>query len=450
MHPASPPLRRRRLLAALAAAALPGRHAAAADERAAPAAAAASAVATATGDADRAAAASALAPTPTPAPGRIPGFVARGPLRWLQLGDVGGLAAFDAVASVAAASAAGLWLLDTGAEATVVHAALAAQLGLRQRGTRRVRGPGGRLDNVPAVEPPLLQVSGAGVPLHDAAVLDLSAHAAAAGEPVLGIVGWPTLGTAPWQLDLGALRWDAGTWTPPPAGVATVATLPLSPEHTLPVVSARWGDRAPMPLLLDTGFAGGLMLWGDAAQALGAAAGSGARIDVAGIGGRTTVSAVLLARLRVGAAEWHDVPVLLLPGSPLREVASLRGVVGAIGMALFADAVLGHDPDSSARRAWTTAGTGAAPLPGGFGLDLAAAGGRLVVQQVLAGGPAAAAGVRAGDLLLALDGTPLPQPTPPAAWGRLRGVAEAVFGWQRGDAPRTTRLRRERFFAPVS
>ncbi len=437
MRLAGPPLCRRRLLAALAAAALPGRNAAATQARAAPAAAAASAVAPATGDADRAAAA--------PAPARHPGFVARGPLRWLQLGDVGGLAAFDAVASTAGASAAGLWLFDSGAEATVVDTALAAQLGLRARGTRRVRGPGGRLDSVPAVEPPLLQAGGAGVPLHDAAVLDLSAHAAAAGEPVLGIVGWPTLGAARWRLDLGSLLWEAGTVTPPAAGVAT---LPLSPDHALPVVSALWGDRAPMPLLLDTGFAGGLMLWGDAAQALGAAAGSSARIDVAGIGGRTTVSAVLLARLRVAAAEWHDVPVMLLPGSPMRDVASLRGVVGVIGMALFADAVLGHDP--AARRAWTTAGIGAAPLPGGFGVVLAAADGRLVAQQVLAGSPAAAAGVRAGDLLLALDGTPLPQPTPAAAWGRLRGVAEAVFEWQRGNASRTTRLRRERFFARVS
>lgn len=401
MTPRPPAVPRRRLLQALAVAAWPGTAAARAD-----------------GDS--------------------------GPLRWLPVGDIGGLAVLDARASGPDGTATGAWLLDTGAEAAVVHAGLAARLGLRRRGSRDVRAPGGRVAVAPVVEPPGLCVAGTCLALEEATVIDLGAHGAAAGEPVQGIVGWPTLAARPWRLEPAAGRWSRGDEAfAPPAGALP---MPWRGGSGLPIVDGQWGERAPAPLLLDTGFAGALMLWGDAATALGSAAGTSARIEVEGIGGRTAVTAVLLARLRVGSAAWNDVPALLLPTSPLGSTTALRGVMGAVGMALFEDAALGFD--AARRSAWTTAAAGT-PLPGGFGVVLATVADRLVAQQVLAGSPAAAAGVHAGDELVALDGLPLPRPVPPAAWSRLRGRAEADFEWRRVDGRRTTVLARSRFFARV-
>ncbi len=369
---------------------------------------------------------------------------ATGPLRWLALGDIGGLAVLDAHASGPEGTATGAWLLDTGAEAAAVHTGLALRLGLRQRGSRDLRAPGGRVAAAPIVEPPGLCAAGTCLALREATVIDLGAHGAAAGEPVQGIVGWPTLATLPWRLEPPAGRWSRGDEALAPPGVAL--QMPWSGASVLPVVDGQWGERAPAPLLLDTGFAGALMLWGDVATALGRTAGGGARIQVDGVGGRTAVTAVLLARLSIGPAAWSDVPALLLPASPLGASVALHGVVGAVGMALFEHAALGFD--ATRRSAWTTAAAGTS-LPGGFGVVLATAGDRLVAQQVLAGGPAATAGVRAGDELIALDGQPLARPVPPAAWGPLRGRAAAEFEWRRGDGRRSTALARERFFARV-
>lgn len=370
-----------------------------------------------------------------------------GPLRWLALGDIGGLAMVDAFAiGIDGTDARGLWLLDTGAEVAVVDRAVATQLGLRRRGTRRVRALGGEVSRAALVEPPVLQVGSTTLELQEAAVLDLSAHAAAAGEPVLGIVGWPSLGALDWRMDTAAGQWRIGEPTAQRAPGAI--ELPRSADHTLPVVWATLGDRAPSLLLLDTGFAGALMLWGETASAIGGAAGADARITVDSIGGRTTVSALLLARLDVGAAAWLDVPTLLLPGSSATASAVLRGVTGAIGMALIGDGVLGFDTGPAT--AWTTAGAAAAPLPGGFGFVLAAQAGGLVAQQVLEGSPAAASGVRAGDRLVAIDDSPLLPPTLPTAWGRLRGVPEARFAWQRDKIQHMTPLRRARFFKRVT
>ena len=372
------------------------------------------------------------------------------PLRWLALGDIGGLAMVDASATDAAAAAdgvgtAGLWLLDTGAEVAAVDRTLAARLRLRRRGTRRVRTAGGDVSSAALVEAPALQAGSTALDLQDTVVLDLAAHAAAAGEPVLGIVGWPTLGALDCRLDMAAGQWRTGATAVQrdPGAIE----LPRSADHALPVVWARLGERAPTLLLLDTGFAGALMLWGDAASDLAGAASSDARIAVDGIGGRTTVSALLLARLGVGAAAWLDVPTLLLAAPPATAGAALRGVTGAIGMALVGDAVLGFD--ARRRSAWTTAGTAADALPGGFGVVLAMRGGWLIAHQVLASSPAAAAGVRPGDRLVALDNAPLSQQTLPAAWGVLAGVPQARFVWQRDGAQRSTLLTRDRFFRRV-
>ena len=388
----------------------------------------------------------ALVGRPRAALGATDGAVS-GAMRWLATGDIGGLMLLDVVAGEPAGSTAeGTWLLDTGAESDVVSPEMSARLQLAGAAARRVATPGGATMARSVVLPTLRSEAVVLRTGATAVVLDLAPHHAASGEPVLGILGWPTLGAQPWLFDLAAQRWAAGPRADATGG-ALLQALPCSADHALPIVLARLGDRAPLPLLLDTGFAGALMLWGDAAAAI--APGGGTAIAVDDIAGPIRLDAVLLGALQLGATAWRDVPALLLARSPLAAAAGLQRVHGAVGMALFEGALLAIDGPSST--ASTSAGAAGDPLPGGFGFGLAPrADGGLQATQVAAGGPAAIAGVRAGDRLLGVDGQPIVGTSPAQVWAKLRGVEAVELGWQRGARRTDVRLQRARFFPQVA
>ena len=88
------------------------------------------------------------------------------------------------------------------------------------------------------------------------------------------------------------------------------------------------------------------------------------------------------------------------------------------------------------------------PLPGGFGITLAqGSGAGLVVNAVLDGGPAAAAGIAVGDAVTAIDGHTTLSWAPADAWQALAGRGAADFEIARaGSTTRRMRLQRQRFF----
>jgi len=367
-------------------------------------------------------------------------------LNWLWLDDLGGLpfVLVSADATPASDTGVGLWLLDTGAGANVVDRTWAKAAGLRAAGSQRVVTPGGPV-SAARFEGIRLRLTDTALTLETVVALDLSGHSAAAGRPVHGIVGWPLLGAAPLHLDVPRGVWRFAPRAPGTGADSGGLPLPWAPGQAMPVVRADLGAAGSRLLLLDTGFAGALMVWGGAAAAL--ATGSPSVVTVDDISGPTSVGVGLLRRLRLGDALWDEVPTLLLHQSPLAAAAALPDVEGAIGMALLADGAL--TIDGPRRQAVVQRREGAEPLPGGFGLGLAKPGStpELVARRVVQSGPAAKAGVRVGDRLLAVSGLVGLPPTAPAVWAALRGIEEADFTWQApGGPPRVTRLRRERFF----
>lgn len=134
--------------------------------------------------------------------------------------------------------------------------------------------------------------------------------------------------------------------------------------------------------------------------------------------------------------DWRALGDSLRPHAAAATTAgALRGVlaalVGALGQSHFAilpaeDAPADDDPDAS------TAASGVAGADpsrlGSPGLTTRWLEGAHVVTHVRAGSPAAVAGVRPGDALLAIDGVPLPAPGHPAAGGPAVDERALVLG----------------------
>ena len=68
-----------------------------------------------------------------------------------------------------------------------------------------------------------------------------------------------------------------------------------------------------------------------------------------------------------------------------------------------------------------------------------------MLDRVLAGGPAALAGLQPGDVLAELDGRVAPS-RPAGLWSLLHGREEAAFGFERGGRSWQQRLTRATFF----
>jgi hypothetical protein len=279
--------------------------------------------------------------------------------------------------------------------------------------------------------------------------VDLDAYLAPTGEVLDGILGLPWLQA----LHGGALRFDFarlllvfGDKDVRAAETGSVSvTVPLAFEGTLPVLQLALGDRPPEWFVLDTGFPGALLLYARRAAELRAGAPALTSVEVRELAGPVSASFALLKSLRFGDLAVPDVPTVLEQAATSGRAAAFDRLAGAVGCALFEAGSLRLDPGR--QRAEITWPTAALRLPGGFGFGLRATADGAQVASVQGGSPAARAGLRPGDTLLAVDGRPAAGLTPSAVWSLLRPAQTvrlelAGEGGRRADAL----LARERFF----
>ena len=145
-----------------------------------------------------------------------------------------------------------------------------------------------------------------------------------------------------------------------------------------------------------------------------------------------------LAR-QVTAGPWQrgDVPVLRLRAPGLQRALAPR-IAGLAGTALL-DGTRWQIQLDQHRASVARASVA---MPGGFGLTLAQRDGALHIDVVLPGGPAQAAGLRAGEAVQRWAGGPASGPLS-ALWARVQGQEEIEL--QVGADARVLRLKRAHF-----
>ncbi len=346
------------------------------------------------------------------------------PLQRIALGELGGWIALEA----SVGGHTGRWLLDSGASRNLVAPALAQRLGLASSGSVRADTPlgvvqGGEVE-LPALKVGALERSG-----QHALVIELARVLGAAAEGVDGVLGVPWLAQAPAEIDLRAwtARFGLDDAAHCPDGLDGVA---LTRFRTLPVVTLSLSGR-PERYVLDSGNPAGLIR-------IEAEAADAATPGIALPGDqRLTVQ----RDVALGAQRRSDVPVLRV-AAPALQRALGDAARGLAGTALMDGARWRFD----LARERLCVEPGRFATPGGFGLVPERNGEALRVQQVLPGGPAERAGLRAGEAIHQWAGLPASR-TLAELWQALQGQDELAL--VAGEPPRALRLQRA-IFAPAA
>ena len=306
-------------------------------------------------------------------------------------------------------------LLDTGASITTVDRAYAGKIGLAKGATVDGYGAGGRVD-AELVSDVTLSIGGMKLEKMTVAVMDLSQVAQGIGRPVDIIVGRDLFNSTALDLD-----WPAGklTITPaadyaPPAGATVV---PLERRGPFNFVTVAVAGLKPIKALLDLGNGGNLVLpsdyWGDKPVL---AKLRYAEHEAGGVGGLHPVRMVTVPQVEFAGARFENVPGVLGPdsqGGQPQHAANLGiGFLKQFDLTLD----LGRDrlilrplearPEFERDRA---------------GARLGMVGDKLDVLFVSPQGPAAAAGLKKGDRIVAIDGKSVAAGfyrTPLGTWNR--------------------------------
>jgi hypothetical protein len=345
----------------------------------------------------------------------------RMPLARVALGEIGGWIALD----VELGGQRGRWLIDTGASRNLVSPALALRLGLQPRGSviaDTVLGPvrGGE------VSLPALRLGGFERPGQTALAMELSSLVGEAADGIDGVLGVPFLDGV--QLDLDLRDWVAtfarGDASGCPAGSSE---LTLTRHRTLPVITLAAGEA----YVLDTGNPAALVR-------VEASAADAATPGLALPGGHRLT---LLPRATIGAQIRSAVPVVRVAAPAL--VKSFDGRLRGLAGTAFID---GARWRLDLARDQLCVEAVSVDTPGGFGLALVRRGIELRVSTVLAGSPAAQAGLREGDVVTRWPGGDTGRPLS-ALWSSVQGREEIVVGV--GEPVREVTLRRALFAPPA-
>lgn len=293
-------------------------------------------------------------------------------------------------------------LIDTGSAATVVDAAFAQRVGLKPEGSRSVRGDIGSVA-LGAGGELAFEVGGARLATSRYLVTDFRPiFGVDVGAPNL-ILGIDTLKDDVLEIDFPARRlaiWPRASFES--SRDAERFAVARSPRGQLSIPVAFEG-KAPVAAALDLGSSNPLTVSPVLAETLGLL--QGRQVSSAATGGVDGISisrTVSVTTLQVGQGQLRDVPCEVLAKTDASLVPAKLGlpVLERFGFALdVAGGTLWLRPAPRLQ---------AAPFQRDLsGLGLALEGDRLQVVHVAAGGPAALAGWREGENIIAVNGVPI-------------------------------------------
>lgn len=305
-------------------------------------------------------------------------------------------------------------ILDTGVSVTVLSDRSAAVDPARLRAGGEATAVGGtvplRWMTTRTVAFGGLTREGGGV-----AVTRLPASAIASGSAVDLLVGRDLLGSQALDIDYAARRFRLlPSGRLPFAGRA--APLTVSPRRRVYESAIAIGGATIRPVVVDTGDGSAVTVTEAGWSAAGLERLPSTTAIAYGLAGSLVTRLAIAPSLRVGELDAREVEVRSEPAGGFSQAI---GAAGRIGTGFLQNYRVLLDPGAGRMvlRAGPTADR--PPLRSTSGLLLGIAPDRLTVLHVMANGPAAAAGWRAGDPICAVDGTPIPRDyatSPLAAW----------------------------------
>lgn len=319
------------------------------------------------------------------------------------------------------------FIFDTGAIA-VLDQGHAQAMGVQPEGALPGGGFGNGTVQFGAARVRSIAIGGGAFPAQGLMTLDLAGFIQLEGVDFAGFLGLEVAQRAVVRIDYAHQTMTLtrpSAFKPPPRAVA----LPLKFDAHHPVIDASV-DGIPGEFAVDTGADNALTLMAPFARAHGLDqkyAGA-RRKTTTGVGGQSTNLLTRTGALRMGGVTVER-PVTMI-STDERGVAASPWTAGNIGGDVlrrftvtldYPHRMLYLEP-----RAADAADTGAADFDRS-GLDVApAADGSIVVSSVMPDSGAAAAGVRVGERVLAIDGVDVHALTLPALRQRLRGPAGSV------------------------
>lgn len=292
-------------------------------------------------------------------------------------------------------------ILDTGAEATTLDRAFARSIGLHGGTKVRGEGAGG------AVEAELftgVSVDVGGLWLRDmtVAVVDLAPIARAIGRPINAVLGRELFNSAVVSVDWAnnRLRISSPAAFKPGANTVAVPLERKGPFHTIPVSIA---GGATIHALLDLGNGGALSLpkayWVERPEI---ARLPFAQWQLGGVGGMNPARVVSVPKVTLGGRSFDQVPATLSETGNNHDATQMANVGIGLLAQFDVDLDLGRD------RLYLRPRSAAPPFDRDrAGARFQLAGDRLKVVFVSPQGPAAAAGLKPGDELVAINGRPV-------------------------------------------
>jgi hypothetical protein len=317
-------------------------------------------------------------------------------------------------------------LLDTGASATTLDRAYARSIGLPEGRKVEGRGAGGVVE-AEIVSGVTLEIGGMRFDNMTVGVIDLAPIVRATGRPMNVILGREFFNAAVVSIDWSNKRLAVSSHDAfrPNARATAVPLTRKGPFNTIPV-SVAGGE--PIQALLDLGNGGNLVLpptyWAGRAELSSLRYAEG---RAGGVGGLHAARVALVPNVRLAGRTFAAVPATLSGQGNDDEPEKMANVGIGLLKQFQVDLDLGRD------RIYLTPRKDAPPFDrdrSGTRLDLV--GDRLKVAFVSPQGPAAAAGLKEGDEIVAVDGRRVTADYYQAAdW--TRGPAGKAVSLERGD-----------------
>jgi hypothetical protein len=315
-------------------------------------------------------------------------------------------------------------MLDTGASLTTFDRAYARSIGLPQGMKIQGKGTGGMVE-AELVTDVTLELGATRLDKMSVGVMDLTAVSRSLGRPVTVILGRDFFNSAVLSIDwsAGALQIHSPANFSAARDAVALNLTRRGPFNTIPVSIA---GGQPIEALFDVGNGGALALprtyWGTRPEL---ATLRSAEMRTGGVGGLTATRAVTVPELTLAGRTFKGVPAMLSEAGNDEDPTQMANVGIGLLKQFKVDLDLGHD------RVYLTP---RADAPGferdrsGARFDLV--GDRLKATFVSPQGPAARAGLKAGDEITAVDGA------------TIDGNFYDRSDWTRGPAGQTAVLTR--------
>ncbi len=302
-----------------------------------------------------------------------------------------------------------LWfVIDTGAQSSVLDDSVARTLGLRVVGTYEAHGAGGAQAGIRVAAPPI-HLPGLTIRRKQLDATSLRPLGGASGQPIDLILGYELFHDCVVRFDYDAGVMDVWDRRHAPHRL-TGATVPMTLVSHHPYVEAEidFPGRAPLTgrWVIDTGAAGALSITPEFVERDSLAAALPRTLEILGrgVGGESHYRTGRVDAFKLGALTFdHPIAVLTPPG-PGR--IAVPGAVGNIGGQVlsrcsitfdYRHRLVAFEPNAKFSQPFESDMSGATLLHEGPDF---------VVRLVNPDTPAAEAGLEEGDRVTAIDGTP--------------------------------------------